>query len=154
PSLNLSWTFLNGTRCLSVTSASQSGDDQPLASPFHIGEATRMAYRGLWKSVALVAIAALGIAGSPLRAEETEGSKKSVGGGEGVSFSSDSGDFPLQLGFWGQTRFQAYDRDQWRRTDRSDLTPPIPVENVGLTQYNFDLPLLRFYLRGSMFKPW
>ena len=113
-----------------------------------------MAYRGLWKSLAIVVVAALRIAGSPLLAEETEGSKKSVGGGKDVSFSSESGNFTLQLGFWGQTRFQAYDRDQWRRTSRGILTAPIPVENVGLTQLNFDLPLLRVYARGTMFKPW
>src|SRR5262245_41803623 len=77
-----------------------------------------------------------------------------IGGGDGLSFKSESGDFSLQLGFWGQTRFQAYDRDQWRRTDRTALTPPIPVENIGVTQLTFDIPLLRFYMRGNTFKPW
>jgi hypothetical protein len=77
-----------------------------------------------------------------------------IGNGDGLSFESASGDFSLHLGLWGQTRFQAYDEDQWRRVDRTTLTPPIPVENVGLTQLTFDIPLLRFYMRGNTFKPW
>jgi phosphate-selective porin O/P len=113
-----------------------------------------MAYRGLWKAIVAGAVATIGVFGGPARAEEAGGPPKSIGNGDGVSFSSESGDFTLQLGFWGQFRFQAYDRDHWRRTDRTDLTPPIPVENVGVTQLSFDLPHVRFYLHGNTFKKW
>src|SRR5215831_1978893 len=57
-----------------------------------------------------------------------------LGGGNGLSFASSDGNFSLRLGFWGQFRFQLYDKDQWRRTSRTILTPPIPVENIGETQ--------------------
>jgi hypothetical protein len=77
-----------------------------------------------------------------------------LGGGNGVSFSSSSGDFSLRLGFWGQFKFQMYDKDQWRRTNRNISTAPIPVENIGETQETFDVPRLRLYLSGNAFKPW
>jgi Phosphate-selective porin O and P len=132
----------------------------------------------LWSRLVAGAIALAGFAAMPLRAQVTampgieeparpaeppnaaeppKGASEPtslVGNGDGISFESASGDFSLQLGFWGQTRFQAYDKDQWRRVDRTALTPPIPVENVGVTQLTFDIPLLRFYMRGKTFKPW
>src|SRR5690242_12117816 len=113
--------------------------------------------RRLWRKLAVAAIAMSGFVAAPLRAQVTalpgieeparpaeptpaaeppKGSAEPtslVGDGDGLSFTSASGDFSLHLGFWGQTRFQAYDKDQWRRVDRTTLTPPIPVENVGLT---------------------
>jgi hypothetical protein len=137
-----------------------------------------MTDRGLWKRLVMAAIALSGFAATPLRAQVTampgieeparpaepaapteppKGSSEPtslVGNGDGISFATPSGTFSLQVGFWGQTRFQAYDKDQWRRADRQDLLPPIPVENVGQTQLTFDIPLLRFYMRGHTFKPW
>jgi hypothetical protein len=77
-----------------------------------------------------------------------------LGGGKGLSFASSNGDFSLHLGFWGQFRFQLYDQDQWRRTSRTILTPPIPVENIGETQETFDIPFARLYFAGNAFKPW
>ncbi|HEV8119389.1 MAG TPA: hypothetical protein VGQ67_00150 [Candidatus Polarisedimenticolia bacterium] len=77
-----------------------------------------------------------------------------LGGGNGLSFASASGDFSFRIGFWGQFRFQLYDKDQWRRTSRTILTPPIPVENIGETQETFDVPRLRLYFAGNTFKPW
>jgi hypothetical protein len=77
-----------------------------------------------------------------------------LGGGNGVSFASSNGDFSLHIGFWGQFRFQLYKQDQWRRTSRTILTPPIPVENIGEIQQTFDVPFLRLYFSGNAFKPW
>src|SRR5437899_2983504 len=60
-----------------------------------------------------------------------------VGGGEGVTFRSADGNNSLQLGFAGQIRFRVFDRTQYRRTNRSIITPPIPVENIGQTEQSF-----------------
>jgi hypothetical protein len=77
-----------------------------------------------------------------------------LGGGNGLSFASSTGDFSFRVGFWGQFRFQLFDRDQYRRTSRTILTPPIPIENIGQTQETFDIPRLRLYFAGNAFKPW
>ena len=92
-----------------------------------------MTDRRLWRTLVVAAIAVLGFVATPLRAQVTalpgieepakpaepaspaEPPKSSpeptslLGNGDGLSFESASGDFSLQLGFWGQTRFQAYD---------------------------------------------
>ncbi|HKB07678.1 MAG TPA: porin, partial [Candidatus Polarisedimenticolia bacterium] len=77
-----------------------------------------------------------------------------LGEGNGVNFRSADGVNTLQLGFAGQIRFRVFDRDQFRRTDRTDTAPPIPVENIGQIEKSFSIKLLRLYLQGTAFKPW
>ena len=83
-----------------------------------------------------------------------EGPKKPFAAGDGITFASSDGLYSMQFGVYGQFRFRVYDVQQWRRTDRSIITPPIPVEDIGETLTTFTIPLLRVYLRGNAFKPW
>src|SRR4029077_15918191 len=77
-----------------------------------------------------------------------------VGGGQGVTFRSSDHVNSLNLGFAGQFRFRVFDRTQYRRTNRAITTPPIPVENIGLTEPSFNVRLLRLYLTGSLIRRW
>src|SRR5262249_26099865 len=77
-----------------------------------------------------------------------------LGDGNGLSFTSASGNYSLHLGFWGQIRFQLFDRDQFRRTSRTIVVPPIPVEHIGGTEQTFDIPRARCALWGNAFRPW
>jgi len=77
-----------------------------------------------------------------------------VGGGQGVTFRSSDHINSLNLGFAGQFRFRVFDRDQYRRTNRSIITPPIPVENISQTEQSFNVRLLRLYLTGTLIRRW
>src|SRR5262245_48942733 len=39
----------------------------------------------------------------------SEAPKRPFGGGDGITFSSDDGDYSIQFGFYGQFRFSVYD---------------------------------------------
>jgi hypothetical protein len=80
--------------------------------------------------------------------------KRNIGGGDGVSVVSPDGNYSLQLGIIGQFRFRVYDHVQVRRTSRTIVSPPIPVEDIGQVERSFNIRLLRVYLKGNAFCPW
>lgn len=80
--------------------------------------------------------------------------KTVVDPGNGVTWSSEDGDFSLNLGFYAQAQFQVIDRDLYRRADPTLTSPPMPVENIGTTEPSFRLRLARVFLKGNFFYPW
>ncbi len=74
--------------------------------------------------------------------------------GNGITFSTEDGSSTLNLGFWTQFRFQLLDQDQYRRSNFVEITPPFSTENIGVPQPSFQIPRLRVYLRGNLYKTW
>src|SRR5262245_45471431 len=74
--------------------------------------------------------------------------------GEGVTISSEDGANKINIGFYGQFRFQVLSRDKWRRADLTETFPPFTVENVGDTEPSFQVRRLRLFASGSVWKPW
>src|SRR5215831_13183300 len=73
---------------------------------------------------------------------------------QGVTISSSDGNTKINLGFYGQFRFQVLNRDRWQRSDLTQTFPPFSVENAGRTEPSFQVRRLRLIAQGSVWKSW
>jgi hypothetical protein len=90
------------------------------------------------------------VVGTPARAADST----RVEPGSGITFSTEDGSSSLNLGLFGQFRFQDLDRDQYQRSNLDETTPPFSTENIGGTEPSFQMRRLRVFARGSVYKPW
>jgi hypothetical protein len=75
--------------------------------------------------------------------------------GQGVTVASEDGETSINVGFYGQFRFQVIDRKNlWRRSDLVQAFPPFSVENVGRTEPSFQVRRFRLYAQGTVLKKW
>jgi hypothetical protein len=73
--------------------------------------------------------------------------------GQGVTVASEDGETSINVGFYGQFRFQVIDRKNlWRRSDLVQAFPPFSVENVGRTEPSFQVRRFRLYAQGTVLK--
>jgi len=100
----------------------------------------------LWGVTAVVCLAAVGAAHAEAAVD--------VDPGNGVTVSSQDGETKINIGFYGQFRFQYLDQDQWRRSDLTQTFPPFSVDNIGQGQPSFSVHRLRFYGQGTVWKKW
>jgi hypothetical protein len=105
-----------------------------------------MKLRGVWGAPVIVCAAACGVAHAQATVE-TEA-------GKGVTISSDDGNNKINIGFYGQFRFQELSRDRWQRSDLNQTFPPFSVENAGRTEPSFQVRRLRLIAQGSVWKSW
>jgi hypothetical protein len=81
-----------------------------------------------------------------------------VEAGKGVTIASQDGDTKINIGFYGQFRFQELSRDIWRKSDILQTFPdPVTgfaVENDGRTEPSFQVRRLRLVAQGSLWKSW
>ena len=105
-----------------------------------------MTFRGVGGATALVCAATLHAAQAQTTVE-TEA-------GKGVTIASQDGDTKINIGFYGQFRFQELSRDLWRRSDLNQTFPPFTIENAGRTEPSFQVRRLRLTAQGSLWKSW
>jgi hypothetical protein len=105
-----------------------------------------MTFRGVGGATALVCMAAM----SATHAQTTV----EVEAGKGVTIASQDGDTKINIGFYGQFRFQELSRDLYRRSDLNQTFPPFSIENAGSTEPSFQLRRLRMIAQGSLWKSW
>jgi len=74
--------------------------------------------------------------------------------GQGVTIASQDGNTKINIGFYGQFRFQELSRDLYRRSDLTQTFPPFSIENDGRTEPSFQVRRLRLTAQGSLLKPW
>lgn len=75
--------------------------------------------------------------------------------GQGVTVRSADGETKINIGFYGQFRFQVLRRDvTWRRSDLVQTFPPFSVENVGRTEPSFQVHRFRLFAQGTIMKSW
>jgi hypothetical protein len=74
--------------------------------------------------------------------------------GQGVTISSQDGNTKINIGFYGQFRFQELDRDLYQRSDLTQTFPPFSIENNGRTEPSFSVRRLRLTAAGSIWKTW
>ena len=74
--------------------------------------------------------------------------------GKGVTISSEDGNTKINIGFYGQFRFQELSRDLYQRSDLTQAFPPFSVENNGRTEPSFQVRRLRLIAQGSLWKSW
>jgi hypothetical protein len=75
--------------------------------------------------------------------------------GKGVTIASADGDTKINIGFYGQFRFQVVHRDvTWRRSDLVQTFPPFSVENIGRTQPTFLVKTFRLFAQGTIMRTW
>jgi hypothetical protein len=105
-----------------------------------------MTFRGVMGAAALVCAAALRSAHAQTTVETEPG--------KGVTISSEDGNTKINIGFYGQFRFQELSRDLYRRSDLNQTFPPFTIENDGRTEPSFQVRRLRLILQGSLWKSW
>jgi hypothetical protein len=105
-----------------------------------------------WRGVRGFA-AAIGVCATTFRAAHAQ-TTVNVEPGQGVTVASEDGNTKINVGFYGQFRFQDAYRDVWRRSDLNQTFPPFTVENVGETDPTFRVYRLRLYAEGSVWKVW
>lgn len=74
--------------------------------------------------------------------------------GKGVTISSEDGNTKINIGFYGQFRFQELSRDLYQRSDLTQAFPPFSIENNGRTEPSFQVRRLRLIAQGSLWKSW
>ena len=83
------------------------------------------------------------------------GATVDVDAGNGMTVRSDDGNTSLNLGFYGQFRFQVLKRKYtWRRSDPVQTFPPFSVENVGDTEPTFQVRRMRLFAQGTIMRRW
>jgi hypothetical protein len=109
-----------------------------------------MTFRGVWGLAALFCVAVA----SAARAQTTIETEP----GQGVTVSSQDGNTKINIGFYGQFRFQELSRDLWRKSNLLQTFPdPVTgfdVENDGRTEPSFQVRRLRLIAQGSLWKSW
>src|SRR6266850_8576979 len=105
-----------------------------------------MTFRGVGGAAVLVCSAAL-------RATQAQTTVETEAG-KGVTIASQDGDTKINIGFYGQFRFQELSRDVWRKSDLLQTFPdPVTgytVENDGRTEPSFQVRRLRLFAQGSL----
>ena len=105
-----------------------------------------MRLRGVRGVAALVCVVALRAAQAQTTVE--------TDAGKGVTISSEDGNTKINIGLYGQFRFQELRRDLWRRSNLTQTFPPFSTENAGRTEPSFQVRRLRLIAQGSLWKSW